>query len=140
MSNEKRKINKKKVLLICLIIFFFLVIFILWLSNFLRVIHNSSINLVPKGKSEEVSDIKKSFGDLVDQVNKAKENQEINLAEEIKTEDELIIPVEPVIKEDVVDKELTKNCPAYVNCMPMIDSVINCSIPVGCEGVTQLVY
>jgi len=31
-------------------------------------------------------------------------------------------------------------CPAYVNCMPTIGEARQCSIPPGCEGITQFVY
>lgn len=147
MSHEEKKLNKKKVLLIIFISFFFLLIFALWLSNFLRIIDSSSLTLVPKEKSEEVSEIKESFKDFIEQVNKVKDEQEVNLAEEIKTLDEIVVkpnePIEitePATDEDLLNKEIIKNCPAYVNCMPMIDSVVNCSIPFGCEGVTQFVY
>lgn len=37
-----------------------------------------------------------------------------------------------------------KNCPAWINCMPMIGgpgySSGGCSIPPGCEGITEIVY
>lgn len=119
----------------------------MWLSNFLRIIDSSSLTLIPKEKNEEVSEIKESFKDFVEQVNKVKDEQEVNLAEEIKIVDELIVEpnelieiTKPVSDGDSLNKELTKNCPAYVNCMPMIDSVVNCSVPFGCEGVTQFVY
>lgn len=32
------------------------------------------------------------------------------------------------------------NCPKYINCMPTIGSAPVCQIPVGCEGITALVY
>ncbi|MFA6994866.1 MAG: hypothetical protein WC249_00440 [Patescibacteria group bacterium] len=37
-----------------------------------------------------------------------------------------------------VDKQ--NNCPKYINCMPTIGSAPVCQIPVGCEGITALVY
>lgn len=37
-----------------------------------------------------------------------------------------------------------RSCPAWINCMPMIDgpgySPGACSIPPGCEGITEIVY
>lgn len=37
-----------------------------------------------------------------------------------------------------------KNCPEYINCMPTIvetrGEARSCVIPVGCEGITQIVY
>lgn len=32
------------------------------------------------------------------------------------------------------------NCPKYINCMPTVGLAHPCQIPVGCEGVTTLVY
>ena len=33
------------------------------------------------------------------------------------------------------------SCPKWINCMPMVDTEPKpCQIPVGCEGITQIVY
>jgi myo-inositol-1-phosphate synthase len=36
--------------------------------------------------------------------------------------------------------ETKAGCPAFINCMPTIGAARNCSIPVGCEGITQIAY
>lgn len=33
-----------------------------------------------------------------------------------------------------------KNCPEYINCMPQVGAMVNCTIPLGCEDITQIAY
>lgn len=35
---------------------------------------------------------------------------------------------------------INSNCPKYINCMPLVDEVRPCQIPVGCEGITIIAY
>ena len=32
------------------------------------------------------------------------------------------------------------SCPEYINCMPSIGEARSCTIPLGCEGITQIAY
>lgn len=59
---------------------------------------------------------------------KAEENAEATSTAAATTTQPVVLPINSI------------GCPAYVNCMPTIGQAPNCSIPSGCEGVTELVY
>lgn len=157
MNEEKRNENKKNILIIFLVSFFFSIIFILWLFNFLNTLKTTNFNItVPD--SQSVLEIKDGFKNLLDLADKPFDTKEVNIFNEddltdtdsvnkteIKKQESLDENASPDVsipdeKKDEIDNKLTKKCPAYVNCMPMIDSEPNCSIPMGCEDVTQLLY
>ena len=46
----------------------------------------------------------------------------------------------PIASTSPIVQDKIKNCPAYINCMPMLDMERPCNIPVGCEGITTIAY
>jgi hypothetical protein len=49
-------------------------------------------------------------------------------------------PIATSTKNDLGLEKLSSACPQYINCMPMIGQTVNCNIPAGCEGKTELIY
>ncbi len=48
---------------------------------------------------------------------------------------------EKIEEENNLDKNNLNNCPEWVNCMPTVGGKnLDCSIPPGCEGITEKVY
>lgn len=47
------------------------------------------------------------------------------------------------IKDEIIrlhDNKDASNCPQYINCMPTVGQINSCSVPSGCEKITQIVY
>ncbi len=87
-------------------------------------------------KQKLIEDSNILFQDLIEEANSVTNNTTTDFIENISsTTDDYVESRLPV---DGARKDL--NCPAWINCMPSLDEVRNCQIPVGCEDFTQIAY
>ncbi len=141
--------DKKKNIMKAGVIFVMILVFVFWIfvlkNSFEK--QKSEINQ----NKEDLQSIREDLNQTLDKLNKGldkiKEIDSENLIPATSSPDVLmpdtsIIPEEQliVIPELPEPKKINSNCPAYVNCMPMIGEARSCHIPIGCEGITQLVY
>jgi hypothetical protein len=151
MENEQP--NNKKNIVKFLLILFLVAIFFLWLANLKNVFRSTSRQ--ESNTWEQInSDIDKTFKEIENNFDK-----EVNSTSQEFVSDLLVkasstaeekastSTVKEEIAEDLksiiatsTDKKQKTNCPLYINCMPSIDEVRSCVIPVGCEEITQIAY
>lgn len=160
MQEEKRKITKKNIFLIFLLVLIFAFIFIFWLLNFVKVVKSTDFSFKPQDE-EKVMIIKEDLKETIESFKKLREEQDFKTFEDVYNEseekDSEIEKEKESDETEEVDKEKeeegdfeekvervesieNKNCPAYANCMPVVGGQVDCSVPLGCEGITQLVY
>ncbi len=139
---------KKSLVLKFSIIIIIAVIFFLWLANLRNVLESNqrnnnqvwqkitedidkSLNRLDEISNDlaSTSDSNKFVSELVNRASStvATSTVKIELKEELS---------------DLIKKATTtkSNCPEYINCMPLIGEARPCTVPVGCEDITQIAY
>lgn len=148
--------NYKKALILKIVgIIFIIFIFFLWLANLRNVFEDNK-----KGNDQTWQKITGDIDDSLDRLNKISDSLASSSIDNNKFVKEVVdranstttvssiatstIKVE--IKEELLDliKKATttvkNNCPEYINCMPTIGGARPCTIPAGCENITQIAY
>ncbi len=143
MDTEKRK---KLFLLWISVLSISLLVLIIWIMNMrqelIKIREESNNN-----NTEEIEDLKDDFSSFFEKLNKevnrikGKVPSEEELEKDATNEDQVISTSS---EENLVDNDNSvvenNDCPAYINCMPMIGETSSCVIPPGCEGITIPVY
>lgn len=83
----------------------------------------------------ETEEIEREKEDLAEAEKKIKEN--------LVLDENARIVLDGIMRnaEKIIEKKEAKNCPKWVNCMPMVGSEdSSCQVPPGCEDITQIVY
>ncbi len=155
---------KKQLLAVKIAVAFIaLAILVIWSIN-LRYVWRNSAQEADANSQSGLSSFSEELGDALEQLNKNLEDIKVattteviappaqtNVVEE-RSADEILkdtmknigsttneIPVLPA--STTMPAKDTSGCPAWVNCMPTIGGPpVNCGVPSGCEGVTELVY
>jgi len=148
--NDSRKNLRLFVKIIVAVLGF--IIFLIWSFNL------KNVWLISKSsKNQEFSDVKNNFSeamvDLKDKINlvktdnakKEKIKAELFIKELLKETENIGSSTLEEAKNDnstssVQLKPSNQNCPQYINCMPTIGEARNCNVPLGCEGLTTLLY
>jgi len=103
---------------------------------------NESMNALKANlKNSQVEDIQIKTEEKVFLQTMSANLAELTSAQEMSDESELIVE-EKLGSEMLLELEsrLNSQCPAYINCMPMIGEARPCVIPPGCENITQIAY
>lgn len=167
-NQEQEEARKKRYLIIGVGIFS-AIIFILWLGSLRFSMNSGAFNISSQEREtwqDDLDDSMSFFQDnlnLLNESNQVTENTEMNVEGEmflqemtdnlseqtIKTEVSIEDPQElEIIKSEsdellqTLENKINNNlsCPAFINCMPGPDRVGPCSIPPGCEDITQIAY
>ncbi|NLZ74328.1 hypothetical protein GX917_00220 [Candidatus Falkowbacteria bacterium] len=142
-QDERKKIMKVGVILIMILVF----VFWLFVMKHSFIKQASEVNQ----DKEELQSIRDELNETLDKLNeglnKIKEVESENFLPATSSSDILMPDISPVSEEQPIiipelpePKDLNSSCPAYINCMPTIGAARSCSIPIGCEGITELVY
>jgi len=138
-------------------------ILILWVFNLKNVWRFNQINAPTDSQADWQSiktNLDKSISEISDRLNKendqalaqqiasstllqdlVKETSKLAASSTAATTSTTSLPVSPATSTlPGLDKKTGKNCPQYIDCMPTVGSAPDCSIPVGCEGITEKVY
>jgi hypothetical protein len=157
----------KKLLLYSAVAFFLVLILFLWIINLPSVLNSKTINEQETDNfnwGEITDNLKKTWSNFsdnwketnVDLEKEIKNNPDIFVSntstEEISTstvdvkefEDmqKELKKLEKALEETQIEKQNPNNCPQWVNCMPTYgdSGPRDCTIPAGCEGITEKVY
>ncbi len=162
-SDEK----DKKLLLYSAVGFFLVLILFLWIFNLPSILNSKTIeeeevNHFDWGKITNT--LKKTWSGFNDNWNEAsvelenevEKNPDIFVGststEEVSTSTEDVEgfedmqtelkKLEKALEEAQIEKQNPNNCPEWVNCMPTYgdSGPKDCTIPAGCEGITEKVY
>jgi hypothetical protein len=154
MNEETKK--KKFLMKIGIASLMFLILFF-WILNVKNVFKTNPSNEVTQSQAEW-QNIKKDFGNTVDQVNTSLDkitatneklktasssllNELINETNKIaSSNEELATSSSSAIPVHFIPDLKNTNCPEYINCMPSIGEAQSCQIPAGCEGITEIAY
>ncbi len=147
---------KKKFLMKVVIISLMILILIFWVLNIKNVFRNNT--LTDNGQSAtEWQNMKNDFNDTINKMSQSLSEIEAT-NEKLKNAssslvNELIIETNKIASSTVASStaastetstsspsEIKSNCPSFINCMPRIGEEVNCQIPAGCEGITQIAY
>lgn len=156
--NPEEQNDQKNVVFKIGIIVIVAVIFFLWLANLRNVLEDnkkensdlwqkitqdmdsslSKLNEISNNLASTSVENNNFVKDLVNRVNSATSTATTSIisTSTVKTE----------IKEELVDiikkgtTTVKNSCPEFINCMPTIGEARPCTIPVGCENVTQIAY
>jgi len=151
---------KKKFLMKVGIISVMALILIFWVLNMKNVFRNDAVNTNDQSLAQ-LRNIKNDFNNTITEINQnlstvgaatstspsniatssfvselIKETNSNSSSTEVKATSSL--PIIPVSSSTPV--KVNPNCPAYINCMPTIGAARDCTIPLGCEGITQIAY
>lgn len=164
--NQEQEEAKKKRYLITGVWIFSAIIFILWLSSLRFSVGSDAFSLSSQEKEVWQEDLDKSisyFQDNLSLLNAVSEDEQVAVEGQIFMQEmannlnEKVISAE-IINEDPKELEVIKNesdkllktleskinngssCPVFINCMPGPDRVGPCSVPPGCEDITQIAY
>jgi len=159
MSNKKENLfkqeKKKSLLFKFLVITLTLLIFSAWviaLKNSWQLQKNNQV-VIPVA-NEIRKDVDETINEISERINKLEKQQQLekgveNLINDLKVEfvkePDFSNPQEAsenfVIPEPLPINPIRNDCPAWINCMPIIDGPARpCVIPPGCEDYTQLAY
>ena len=65
----------------------------------------------------------------------------VDISEKLKKDEEAKVDDSKKMLEELEERlKNEKNCPKYIDCMPSIGGPVDCSIPKGCENITQIAY
>lgn len=162
-SDEK----DKRLLLYSAVSFFVILILFLWIFNLPSILNSKTIeeeevNNFNWGKITDT--LKETWSGFSDNWNEAN----VDLKKEIKKNPDIFIgststeevststvdveefedmqaelkKLEKTLEEAQIEKQNPNNCPEWVNCMPTYgdSGPKDCTIPAGCEGITEKVY
>lgn len=148
--------NSNKLLFKIGIIIIIVVISFLWLSNLRQVFESQEktnnqtwqkINADMNKSLDELDEITNKLSasssennfveGLLDKADSIKASSSTSTKLEIKEELSELIKKSPTTTPNAATKI---NCPEFINCMPSIGETRPCSIPVGCENITQIAY
>lgn len=154
-ETEKKKIFLMRVIIGSVVF----VIAILWAFNLKNVWRDSQSENAASGNNEWTnlkSDLEKTLADAQDKLDKIKEEERAAdkeagdkflsglLEETARTASSSATSTSEIQAKP--DKEASStpksgsSCPEYINCMPSIGETRSCTIPLGCEGITQIAY
>lgn len=147
---------KKKFLMKVGIISLMALILIFWILNIKNVFRANV--LIDNGQSAtEWQNMKNDFNDTISKMSQSLSEIEAT-NEKLKNAssslvNELIIETNKIASSTATSSTATSteenasssstirsDCPNFINCMPRIDEEVNCQIPAGCEGITQIAY
>lgn len=136
-KKEKKNVflNKETLLMRIGVIFLSLLILIFWASNLKNVwqIDNNGLGL---------EDIKEIIDEPVPGLDSSLEPIKDSSKDIKQLEEDTEKLLKDIMKES--DKKATStktnSCPEWINCMPSIGEARSCTIPPGCEGITQIAY
>lgn len=149
--------NNKKNLVKLVIIAIAALIFFLWLAN-LRSVFSEPVNQenILDNFNKELDKSLKQAAEILGEEGSKESFVDDLLEKASSTKATSSLGIEDVsnnIKEDLSEiiktasstlnsqeKNLNKNCPEYINCMPSIGEARPCVIPPGCEGITLIAY
>jgi hypothetical protein len=162
-SDEK----DKKLLLYSAVTFFLVLILFLWIFNLPSILNSKTIEEEETDNFNwaDITDtLKKTWSGFSDNWNETSvefENEieknpdifvgststeevststvDVEEFEDMQTE---LKKLEKALEEAQLEKQNPNNCPEWVNCMPTYgdSGPRNCTIPAGCEGITEKVY
>jgi hypothetical protein len=158
----------KKLLLYSAVTFFLVLIFFLWILNLPSILNSNTIEEEETDNfnwGEITKTLKKTwsgFTDNWDEVNldlenEVEKNPDIFIGSSTSTEEISTSTIdvekfedmqmelkklEKALEEAQIKKQNPNNCPEWINCMPTYgdSGPRDCTIPVGCEGITEKVY
>ncbi|MFP4514944.1 MAG: hypothetical protein ACLFNO_03010 [Parcubacteria group bacterium] len=166
-NGDNNEEEDKKLLLYSAVAFFLVLILFLWIFNLPSILNSKTINEEEadnfnwEGITETLRKTWSDFSDnwketSVDLENEIEKNPDIFVGststEEISTstveveefEDMQaeLKKLEKALEEAHIEKQDSNNCPEWVNCMPTYgdSGPRDCTIPAGCEGITEKVY
>lgn len=143
--------GKNNLILILAVSLTSLIIFFLWIFV-LRTSWNKqeSFSLdfgsdIKEILDEPVTGLDNLFKYEAEEVEREKEGLvqiEKNIKENLSLDENTTIILDGIMREaeKIVEKKEVKNCPKWINCMPMVGEASSCQIPPGCEDITQIVY
>jgi hypothetical protein len=164
--NQEQVEARKKGYLVIGVSIFSIIIFIIWLLG-LRFSFQSDAFTIPVENAavwqEELDESMSYFQDNLNSLNQANESKEIevegklfleNMTENLSEKNKEI----GIVQKDAQELEIIKiesdkllknleskinnnvSCPVFINCMPGPDRTGPCSVPPGCEDITQIAY
>lgn len=165
-DNQEQAEAKKKRYLIIGVWIFSAIIFILWLGSLRFSMNSGAFNISSQATETWQEDLDESmsyFQDNLNSLNEINENEQVGAEGQVFLQDMTDNLAEQKIEAEALDQDLqdskTKksesdqllknlenkinsniSCPAFINCMPGPDRVGPCSIPPGCEDITQIAY
>jgi len=150
MNSDKQENNKVLWTKIILILFV-VVIFCLWLANLRNVFDNQKPETDDTWKkiNEAFQQIENNSNLASSTASSTKENEFVeNLLDKASsTASSTATASEEKIKnrlDNIMETATTtvkkNNCPPYINCQPTIGKARACTVPAGCEGITQIAY
>jgi len=147
---------KKKFLMKVGIISLMALILIFWVLNMKNVFRTNA--LTDNGQSTaEWQNMKNDFNDTISKMSQSLAKIEAT-NEKLKSAssslvNELIIETNKIASSTAASSTATStetsassspttrtDCPSFIDCMPKIGEEVNCQIPIGCEGITQIAY
>lgn len=168
-KNKKLEANngleRNKILIMRLsVVSLAIIIFVFWLINIPNVWLGNKNRAQPDTNFQELKANLNSFlNQTEERVNKIEEEQKQqerlqlikdsddliqNLIKETNKKSDFSIPTpidntynnEETGDAALIEKDKNIICPEWINCMPSIDEVRDCQIPIGCEDFTQIAY
>ena len=150
MNSDKQENNKilwTKIILILFVV----VVFFLWLANLRNVFNNQKPENDDTWKkiSESIKQIENNYNLTTSTASSTKENEFVEnlLNKASSTASSTATASEEKIKnrlDDIMETTTTTvkkaGCPPYINCQPTIGKARTCTVPAGCEGITQIAY
>jgi len=150
---------KKKFLMKVGIISLMALILIFWVLNIKNVFRRNA--LTDNGQSAtQWQNMKNDFNDTINKMSQSLSKIEAT-NERLKSAssslvDELIIETNKIASSTIASSTSStatstetstsspaatrSDCPSFIDCMPKIGEEVNCQIPAGCEGITQIAY
>jgi len=169
MSNpeyyQEKEVKKRRYLVIGVWVFA-VIIFFLWLGNLRFSFQSNPFNISFQEKEAWQEDLDESmsyFQANLNSLNEANRNSRVNTESQIFLQNMTNNLMEQKMQTEIISNEfqeleimrsesdkLLKNlenkinnnspCPVFINCMPGPDRVGPCSVPPGCEDITQIAY
>jgi hypothetical protein len=166
-NKDNSEEKDKKLLLYSAVTFFLVLILFLWVFNLSSVLSSKTINEEETDNFNwgEISDtLKNTWSDFSDNWKETGEELEKEIeknpvifvgststeevststidVEEFEDMQSDLKKLEEALEEAQIEKQNLNNCPEWVNCMPTYgdSGPRNCTIPPGCEGITEKVY
>lgn len=154
MDDETRK--KKLLMKLGIASLMFLILFF-WILNIKNVFKNnpSAENIKDQAQWQDLkTDLGKTVDKMSESLDKISEtNEKLKNASSSEAQDNIATSTETstetststdasiiTIPVNFVPDIKRTDCPPYINCMPSIGEARQCEIPIGCEGITELVY
>lgn len=141
--------KKKKFLMKLGIASLMILVLFFWILNIKNVFKNnpSAENIKDQAQWQ---DLRTDFGKTVDKMTEsldkiAETNEKLKNASSSEVQDNATTSTSTdtsttTIPVNFVPNTKRTDCPSYINCMPSIGEARQCEIPIGCEGITELVY